>query len=139
MLVPGRQTFIFLKAPSGSPAYYSAVSACTSGQRRGIESHYGAVQEQSPTVTELRWLHELRMRQYRSAATTLQRVAATGTGQGLGQAQRAACLTKLALLADQPGGLVPLSAEVLALHPPAGEMRHHCMIAGSESHASSLT
>jgi hypothetical protein len=89
---------------------------------------HGAAQEQTPTVIELRWLHELRMRQYRGAAATLQRVAASGTGQGLGQAQRAACLSKLALLADQPGGLVPLSAEVLCCTHP---QEHRCTTAYS--------
>jgi hypothetical protein len=32
-------------------------------------------QEQSPEVTELRWLHEMRMKDYRRAAVTLSHVA----------------------------------------------------------------
>lgn len=76
------------------------------------------VQEQGPEITELRWLHELRMRDYGRAAATLARSAvAAGGGGGDGRRQfarcgRAARLAKLALLAGQPGGLVPPSQQV---------------------------
>lgn len=63
-------------------------------------------------MTELRWLHELRMRQYQRAAATLQRVAGATSGSTVGQAQRAACLAKLALDADRPSSFAPRTPEV---------------------------
>ena len=63
-------------------------------------------------MTELRWLHELRMKQYGRAAATLQRVAGAGAGFTVRQAQRAACLAKLALDADRPSSFTTRTAEV---------------------------
>lgn len=71
-------------------------------------------QEQTSEVTELRWLHELRMRDYGRAAASLARVAAAARGgpPQCARSGRAACLTKLALLAGEPGGLSAPSRQV---------------------------
>lgn len=69
-------------------------------------------------MLELRWLMELRMRRYMLAAGTLGRAArAQGGDKATFQAaQRAACLAKLALLADQEGGLMPVRPKVCHQH-----------------------
>lgn len=71
-------------------------------------------QEQTSEITELRWLHELRMRDYGRAAASLARVAAAAGGRKpqFERSGRAACLAKLALLAGQPGGLAAPSRQV---------------------------
>lgn len=65
-------------------------------------------------MLELRWLLELRMQQYGQAAVTLARVcrAEGGDAQAFAAAQRAACLAKLAVLADQEGGLASMPPKV---------------------------
>ena len=65
-------------------------------------------------MLELRWLVELRMRRYMLAAGTLGRVARArgGDASAFRAAQRAACLAKLALLADQEGGLASVRPKV---------------------------
>lgn len=92
----------------------------------------GVFQEHAGEVAELRWLQELRMRAYPAAAATLlRRATATAAAPGappLGQARRAACLAKLALLADQPGGLAPVSSEVQF---PRSEACNLCALHGS--------
>ena len=69
-------------------------------------------------MLELRWLVELRMRRYMLAAGTLGRVARAQGGDvsTFQAAQRAACLAKLALLADQEGGLASVRPKVCHLH-----------------------
>jgi len=68
------------------------------------------LQDQGGAMLELRWLLELRMQRYIVAAGTLARVgnAEGGDAQTFATAKRAACLAKLALLADQEGGLAPV-------------------------------
>ena len=70
-------------------------------------------------MLELRWLLELRMQRYGQAAGTLARVcrAEGGDAQTFATAKRAACLAKLALLADQEGGLAHIQ-------PKARNLQH---------------
>ena len=77
------------------------------------------LQDQGPAMLELRWLLELRMQLYGKAAGTLARVsrAEGGDAQTFAAAHRAACLAKLALLADQEGGLANIQPKV---------SRHRC-------------
>ncbi|BDA43944.1 Nuclear pore complex protein NUP133 [Coccomyxa sp. Obi] len=72
-------------------------------------------QEQTSEITELRWQHELRMRDYGRAAATLARVAAAARGgrPHFARSGHAACLAKLALLAGQPGGLAAPSRQAV--------------------------
>ena len=72
------------------------------------------VQDQGAAMLELRWLLELRMQLYEQAAGTLARVsqAEGGDAQAFAAANRAACLAKLALLADQEGGLARIQPKV---------------------------
>lgn len=72
------------------------------------------LQEQGPAMLELRWLLELRMQRYRLAAGTLARVARAqgGDAKAFAAAKRAVCLAKVALLADQEGGLAPVRPKV---------------------------
>ena len=65
-------------------------------------------------MLELRWLLELRMQRYKLAAGTLARVARAqgGDANAFAAAKRAACLGKVALLADQEGGLAPMRPKV---------------------------
>ncbi len=65
-------------------------------------------------MLELRWLLELSMQRYGQAAGTLARVcrAEGGDAQTFAAAKRAACLAKLALLADQEGGLAHIQPKV---------------------------
>ena len=67
-------------------------------------------------MLELRWLLELRMQQYGQAAATLARVcrAEGGDARAFAAAQRAACLAKLAILADQEGGLASIQHKVVS-------------------------
>lgn len=71
-------------------------------------------QDQGPAMLEVRWLLELRMQQYTQAAGTLGRVAQAqgGDAHAFTAAKQAACLAKLALLADQEGGLAPVRPKV---------------------------
>ena len=65
-------------------------------------------------MLELRWLLELRMQLYTLVAGTLARVSRGEGGdvQTFAAAKRAACLAKLALLADQEGGLADVRPKV---------------------------
>jgi len=78
------------------------------------------MQVPSAQLTDARWLHELRMHNYIGSAATLAGVAtADGSdARSLNTAKRAACLAKVALLANEKGSFAPMSQKVCILASP---------------------